>query len=317
MESMTIPQIATYISYIFVIVAYTVKVWKYFNMPQSVRWELYPVATESGQRAKYGGSYFEEPEFWTKPMHKNRLRGVWELVKKYLTMWGYYRRVKSYWFALYPWHIGFYLIVLFHGLALLGAILIQTAGLNISAGSASAGGLVLYYTTIVVAVSSFTLGMIGSIGLLIKRIADSDLRDYASPQNYFNYFFFFIVFASGMVSFAAADSTFTGYREFWVGLITLSGVEVQAAEYAHIMLFSLFLLYLPFTRSTHYITKILAFIKVRWDDAPNLGSPEADQRLSEALGWQVSWSAPHIQTGLTWGEAVTSVPAKEKEEGKG
>ena len=317
MENMSIPQIATYISYIFVIVAYTVKVWKYFTMPKNVRWELYPVSTESGERAKYGGSYFEEPEFWTKPIQKNNLRGVWELAKKYLTMWGYYRRVKSYWFALYPWHIGFYLIVMFHGLALLGAILIQTSGLEISAGSASAGGQILYYMTIIVAVSSFTLGMIGSIGLLIKRMTDSGLRDYASPQNFFNYVFFFLVFASGMVSFAIADSTFAGYREFWVGLISLKGVNIQAAEYVHIMLFSAFLIYLPFTRSTHYITNILAFIKVRWDDAPNLGSPEADQKLSEALSWQVSWSAPHIQTGQTWGEVVTNIPTMEKEEGKG
>ena len=88
MESMSIPQIATYISYVFVVVAYTVKVWKYFTMPKNVRWELYPVATESREKAKYGGSYFEEPEFWTKPLPKHKLRGTWDLAKQYLTMWG-------------------------------------------------------------------------------------------------------------------------------------------------------------------------------------------------------------------------------------
>ncbi len=223
--------------------------------------------------------------------------------------------MRSYWFALYPWHIGFYLIVLFHGLALLGAILIKTSGLEIAAGS-SAGGQIMYYATIIVAMSSFVLGTIGSIGLLIKRIADEGLRDYASPQNYFNYIFFLAVFVSGLASFALADSTFAGYREFWVGLISFKGVNVQAAEYVHIMLFSAFLIYLPFTRSTHYITKIIAFIKIRWDDEPNFGSPEADQKLSEVLSWQVSWAAPHIQTGQTWGEAVTNIPTIEKEEGK-
>jgi nitrate reductase gamma subunit len=238
------------------------------------------------------------------------------MAKKYLTMWGYFRRVRSYWFALYPWHIGFYLIVLFHGLSLLGAILIKAAGLEIATGSADVGGLILYYVTIVVALSSFSLGTIGSIGLLIKRTVDEDLRDYASPQNYFNYVFCLAVFVSGLVSYAVADATFAGYREFWVGLISLKGVNVQVAEYVHIMLFSVFLIYLPFTRSTHYITNILAFFKVRWDDEPNFGSPEADVKLAEALNWQVSWAAPHIQTGQSWADNVTNLPPAENEEGK-
>jgi len=38
----------------------------------------------------------------------------------------------------------------------------------------------------------------------------------------------------------------------------------------HIVLFDLFLIYLPFTRSTHYITRILAYFFIRWDDEPNL-----------------------------------------------
>jgi len=317
MESISVPQIATYVAYVFVIVAYAVKVRKYFSMPKNLRWEIYPVATEDKHKFKYGGSYFEEPEFWTKPIQKSQARGIWEMVKKYLTMWGYFRRVRSYWFGLYPWHIGFYLIVLFHGLALLGAILIKHTDLEIAAASVNVGGQVLYYATIVVALSSFILGTIGSIGLLIKRVVDKDLKEYASPQNYFNYVFFLVVFVSGLVSYAVADATFAGYREFWVGLISLQGLSVKVAEYVHILLFSVFLIYLPFTRSTHYITKVIAFFRIRWDDEPQFGSPEADRKLAEVLTWQVSWSAPHIQTGQSWGEIVTSLPAVENEEGKG
>ncbi|MFC1939339.1 respiratory nitrate reductase subunit gamma [Chloroflexota bacterium] len=316
MESITLPQIATYVSYVFVVIAYAVKVRKYFSLPKNLRWEIYPVGTEAGQKSKYGGSYFEDLEFWTKPVNKSQAKGIWEMAKKYLTMWGYFRRVRSYWFALYPWHIGFYLIVLFHGLALLGAILIKTANLDIAGTSANSGGQILYYATIAVALGSFILGTIGSVGLLIKRIVDRSLRDYASPQNYFNYVFFLIVFVSGLVSYAVADSTFTGYREFWVGLISLKGVAVHPAEFVHIMLFSVFLIYLPYTRSTHYITKILAYFKVRWDDKPNFGSPEKDEKLAEALNWQVGWAAPHIQTGQSWGNVVTNLPHTKNEEGK-
>jgi nitrate reductase gamma subunit len=231
-------------------------------------------------------------------------------------MWGYFHRVRAYWFALYPWHIGFYLIVLFHGCALLGAVLIKTSGLEIAGGSANLGGQILYYATIVIALSSFILGTIGSIGLLIKRTLDKDLRDYSSPQNYFNYVFFLAVFMSGLVSYLVTDSTFAGYREFWVGLISFKGVTVHPAEYVHIMLFSVFLIYLPFTRSTHYITKVFTYLRIRWNDEPNYGSPETDRKLAETLGWQVSWAASHIQTGQTWGEIVSGLPAVENEEGK-
>jgi len=313
MESFpTFPQVATLFAYVFVVLAYAWKVKKYFGMPTNLRWEIYPIAHEKGR--DHGGSYMEEPEFWTKPREKSIGRDIWEMAKKYLTMWGYFRRTRSYFFGLYPWHVGFYLIVLFHGLALLGAILIHAADLNISGGSGNAGGQFLYYLTIVVALGSFILGTIGSIGLLIKRLADKDLRDYASPQNYFNYLFFLGLFASGLAVYAVADATFTGYREFWVGIISAKGVHVAPAEYVHIIFFAVFLFYLPFTRSTHYITMLLVYFKVRWNDAPNYGGVEKDRKLGEILNQPVGWAAAHYQTGQSWGEVVAGLPEQEKGE---
>ena len=71
---LSIPQIATYFSYIFVIVAYTVKVMKIVRMPPHLRWELYPVPHENAY--KYGGSYYEELDWWTRPRQQNRLRDI-------------------------------------------------------------------------------------------------------------------------------------------------------------------------------------------------------------------------------------------------
>jgi nitrate reductase gamma subunit len=306
----TLPQIATYFAYVFVVVAYAVKVWKYFKMPTNLRWEIYPIPHEKG--SNYGGSYMEEPEFWTKAREKNTLKDIWEIAKKYLTMWGYYRRVKSYWLGLYPWHVGFYLIVLFHGLAFLGALLIQTVDLDISGGSANAFGQFMYYLTIVVALGSFILGTIGSIGLLIKRLTDHDLRDNASPQNFFNYIFFLALFVSGLVVFFATDGTFNEYRNFWIGLLTLEGADISVSEYVHIMIFAVFLVYLPFTRSTHYITMPLTYFKIRWNDAHHRGGFEEDRKLQEILDQPVAWEASHIQTGKSWGEIVAGMPEKEK-----
>jgi nitrate reductase gamma subunit len=279
-------------------------------MPNNLRWEIYPIPHEKG--SIWGGSYMEEPEFWTKAREKNTLKDIWDIAKKYLTMWGYYRRVKSYWLGLYPWHVGFYLIVLFDGLILLDALLMKTAGLDISGGSANTGGQFLYYITLIVGLSSFILGTIGSIGLLIKRLTDHDLRDNASPQNFFNYLFCLALFVSGLIVYFVVDSTFTGFREFWVGVISGEIIHVSAAEYIHIMLFNLFLIYLPFTRSTHYITLPITYFKIRWNDAHYRGGVEEDRKLKEILNQPVAWEASHIQTGKTWGEVVTGMPEKEK-----
>lgn len=305
MPSLSWLQIITILSFIFVIVAYSVKVRKYFRMPQNLRWDLYPIPHESGY--KHGGSYFEEPEFWKKPRRINRFRDMLELAKQYFTMAAYIKRTPSYWMGLLPWHIGFYAIVTFDAFLWLDAILMKTIGIQIAA-SASIGGEILYYMTIVLALSSFILGTIGSIILLLKRIFDDKLRDYASPQNYFNYIFFLAVFVTGLAAWAIGDSTFGSYREFWAGVFSLQSVGISGIETAHVLLFALFLFYLPFTRSTHYITIPLSFLKIRSSDAPNFGGDVSDRKLQDALGLANQWSGPHIQTGKNWGEVVSNIP---------
>lgn len=304
MNSQILPYLATYASYLFIVIAYTVKVVKIARMPLHLRWELYPIAHEKNY--KYGGSYLEEMEWWNKPRQKNSLRGILFKVRDYFTFPGYFSRNRSYWLGLYPWHIGFYLIVSFHIMSFLGAVFIVTTGINISADSLNVAGRVIYYLTLVCASGSFILGSLGSIILLAKRLTDRGLRAYASASNYFNYVFFLIVFLSGLFAWLLTDPTLSAYRDFWQSLITFKYAPVEPFAYTHILLFSFFLIYLPFTRSTHYITKIFAFFGVLWDDMPNLKGKVFERQIKEALKKQVSWSAPHIQSGKSWGEVATS-----------
>jgi len=300
---MPLAYIATYVSYIFVIVAYAYKVLKIARMPLHLRWELYPVPHEKGY--EHGGSYLEESEWWTKPQEKNTLRGVFLLLKQYFLFNGYFHKKRSYWVSLYPWHIGFYLIVLFHILTFFGALIMVTTSITISSAAASSLGIGLYYLTLVVAVSSFILGSLGSIGMLIERLVNKELKEYASPKNFFNYVFFLIVFLSGLVSWYFFDPTLSAYREFWAGLITLQYTHVEAATYTHIMLFSLFLIYLPFTRSTHYITILFGFFSVYWGDKPNLRGSDIERGVQEMLDKPVHWSAPHIQPIQKWSDIAS------------
>jgi nitrate reductase gamma subunit len=177
-------------------------------------------------------------------------------------------------------------------------------GLPVSGESPFTAGRVFYYVLLLMGVVSFVSGLVGSIGILIKRLSDDDLRPYATPQNYITYLFCMAVFLSGLYAWYFVDPTFSEYREFWMGLITWRPITVAPGAALHIILFDLFLIYLPFTRSMHYITRIFAFFLIRWDDEPNLRGSDLERTLVRQFGQKVTWSAPHIGSGKTWGEVV-------------
>jgi len=97
-----------------------------------------------------------------------------------------------------------------------------------------------------------------------------------------------------------------------VGLITLTPPALHSMTVLHIVLFDLFLIYLPFTRSTHYITRILAYFFIRWDDEPNLPGSKLEREIGELLRRKISWEGKHIPTGKSWAEAATESGLPEK-----
>jgi nitrate reductase gamma subunit len=300
----------TIFAYVFVTVAYSYKVSKYLKIPKGLRWELYPVPHEEGY--KYGGSYLEQVDWWKKPRHKSLGRSLLHILAKYLFMGSYFEKKRNYWFGLYAWHLGFMLIILFDVLIGIEAILMKLTGLEV-APSAGAFGAILYYATLGIGLTSFTLGAIGSVWLLVQRSLERDMRDYATPQNYVNYVFFLVMFLSGWAAWIIDDATFAGFREFWVGVITLTPVHVELWEWIHIVIFAAFLIYLPLTRSTHYITMILYDFWISWGDTPNSGEGEMEASVKENLNRRPDWSAPHFQAGGTWAELATKIPGDEGE----
>ena len=293
--------VLTYVGYLFIMAMYTAKAVKFLRLPRHLRWELYPVMHE--ERYRYGGSYFEEIDWITRTRRKGRLRSALFILKEYFTMGEYFKRHKSYWLVLYPWHIGFILIIGFH-ICTFFAAAAMLLGLPVSGESPFVAGRIFYYVLLLMGVVSFVSGLIGSVGILIKRLSDDDLRPYATPQNYITYLFCMAVFLSGLYAWYFVDPTFSEYREFWMGLITWRPITVAPGAALHIILFDLFLIYLPFTRSMHYITRIFAFFLIRWDDEPNLRGSDLERELVKQFGQKVTWSAPHIGPGKTWGEVV-------------
>jgi nitrate reductase gamma subunit len=297
----TVLAILTYFAYLFIVYMYTMKSVKYIRLPIHLRWELYPVIHEP--RYRYGGSRMEELDGHSRARQGGLIRSILYLLKEYVSLSEYYKKQKVYWSVIYPWHIGFILIITFHILAFFGALLLL-AGVPVGAGSPALGGKIFYFLMLFCGIVSFVAGLIGSIGVLIKRVVDTNLRDYAAPQQYFTYLFCLAIFGSGLYSWWFVDPSFSEYRQFWVGLVTLHPVAVAPASALHITLFDFFLIYLPFTRSMHYVTRVFAFFLIRWDDRPNRRGGEIERQLLTQFGRKVSWSAPHIEKGGTWAEQV-------------
>jgi nitrate reductase gamma subunit len=289
--------VATYIGYIFIVTMYTAKIVKYLKLPLHLRSEIYPLRSDQHEREEK--SYLENLEWWTKPRKKDFIGKTLYLIKEYFLLSDYFRSDKSYWLFLYPWHIGFILIITFHILSFFGAFA-ELLSFPVGANSPSLIGSALYYLSLGIGVTSFTAGLFGSIGILIKRWTDKKLRDYATPLNYFTYFFLLAVFLTGFISWTFADPSFHEYRAFWKGLITLRPIDVQTAASVHIFLFALLLIYLPFTRSLHYVTRFFGFFLIRWDDRPNLRGSKLEKEIEGFLERKVSWQAPHVRQGKSW-----------------
>ena len=306
--------VLTYVAYVFIVVMYTVKAVAWLRMPPHIRWDLYPVIPEESYR--YGGSCYEQQEWWTKPRPRHRLRSLLYALKDNLYMGEYYERNRPYWLFLLPWHLGFIFIITFHILCFFAA-LSMVGGLTIAAASPQLAGRIFYWVLLCTGGFAFIVGTFGCIGMPVLRLIDRGLRTYATPFNFFNYVFFLFVYASGLYAWIALDPTLVEYREYWLGLITLTPPHLHPATVLHIILFDLFLIYLPFTRSLHYITRIFAYYFIRWDDEPNLPGSKLERQIGGLLSRKISWEGKHIPAGKSWGEAATQKGfPEEKPDGK-
>ena len=305
--------VLTYFAYIFIVAVYAFKVAKWMRMPTHIRWDLYPVIHE--EQYRYGGSYYEKQEWWTRPRPKKTGRSLWYALKDSFYMGEYYKRNPLYWLFLLPWHLGFIFIIMFHILCFFAAIA-MVGGLTIAAASPDMAGRIFYNILLLTGGIAFVGGTFGCIGMPIIKLADRGLRTYAMPMNFFNYVFFLIVYSTGLYSWLVFDPTLTEYRTYWVGLVTLTPPTLHPVTILHIILFDVFLIYLPFTRSTHYITRILAYFYIRWDDEPNLRGSAMEKQINELLQQKQSWEGTHIPRGSSWAEAAMSSGLSETKKDK-
>ncbi|MFH2012531.1 MAG: respiratory nitrate reductase subunit gamma [Pseudomonadota bacterium] len=275
------------------------KIIKYFTMPLHLRWELYPLPHEKGR--EYGGSYFEELDWWEKPIEKSMMGQVKFMIPEILFVRALYHDNRKLWYVSFPFHFGLYLVIACMALLFVGAV-VNVAGLS----TQNAISVFLQSLAVILGAVGFILGTIGSVGLLLRRTFNEDLRSFAAPADYFNLVFILAIFLSGLLSWLYFDSTLAVSREYMKSLITFSPIAVGGSSLViHIILLSLFLIYLPFTHMTHFIGKYFTWHEVRWDDRINIRGSDIEAKVNKLLNVKQTWSAPHMKPGKTWAEIAT------------
>jgi nitrate reductase gamma subunit len=297
-------QLLMYVAYAVFFIGTAYRAYRMAAMPVHLRWDLYPIPHEKG-KAEYGGSYYEEIDWWTKPAEVSLSNELKEMSKEIIFIQSMYHNNRPLWIFSFPFHFGLYLSIVFVLLVFFGALL-TVLGVPVSAESTNVIGKIVHYITMPFGVVGAVLGALGALGLFFSRMIRTELRRTSAWTDYFNLILLFAVFASGLYVWAAEDIAYGAMGVFIADLISFKGTTPVSTGFAvHMVLAAAFLIYLPFTHMTHFVGKYFTYHKVRWEDHPNIKGGELEKRITEALGYRIDWSAPHIK-GKTWAEAATA-----------
>ncbi len=299
--------IVTWIALAVFVVACLARVVKWSRMPLHLRWELYPVAHEGAGRARYGGSYLEESEWWTKPRKVSLLGELKVMVPEILFLVALREHNRKLWTRSFPFHFGLYLVAIATAWMMFAGVV----GAFVPAAAATLGAITTTAVP-VVAGAGLVLGLLGAVGLLLRR-STRELRDYTAPADRFNLGFFIVAFAVAFATFVLVDRDFAIVSAFVANLVTFRMVAIPGSGLAVLLpmlsavLLALLAAYIPLTHMSHFIGKYFAYHAIRWKDEPNLQGGEQEATINELLGQPISWAAPHIRGDgtKTWLDAAT------------
>lgn len=282
---MTVLHILAYASVAVFIVAVVVRAIRLATTPVHLRWELYPVAHEK-DKVSYGGSYFEETDWWTKPQGKSLFGELKVMIPEILLLKGVWEHNKPLWVWSFPMHFGLYLVIGFAALVLITAFTGTQDGL----------GALLARIGWIVGPVGYILGSLGALGLFGYRLFSSKTRGFTPPSAYLNVLFLLALFATGLYVFATVTNPLESLAAFGRDFLTLgSAAAPSGAVAAHLAAALLFMLYLPFTHMTHFFTKYFTYHSVRWNDEPNQRGSKLEAAIQHQLTYPVSWSAKHLK----------------------
>ena len=270
-------------------------------LPMHVRWELYPVPHEPADKARYGGSFMEETDWWNHPRKTSPLGAVKATLPEVLLLSSVMAHNRQLWLRTFPFHLGLYLTATAVVLALLAGKSIPTV-------------------VLILGVSGLALGASGALALLIRRLTLPALRAHTVPADIFNLAFFIVTFACALITFVFVDRDGHKAMVFAANLASFNVVPFPGAGIAWILpvatvaLATSLIAYIPLTHMSHVVGKYFAYHAIRWNDKPNLAGGPQEAKIGKLLAHKVSWAADHIQGGgqKSWADLAMENPTETK-----
>ncbi|MEW6074097.1 MAG: respiratory nitrate reductase subunit gamma [Planctomycetota bacterium] len=285
------------------------------RMPIHLRWELYPVAHE-GKRARHGGSYLEEGEWWKKPRQVSLVGELKVMIPEILFLVALREHNPRLWVRSFPFHLGLYCIAACTLLMMLMGVAIE-----ISPGILAGGlGSILDLLVPVAGAIGLVLALAGAAGLLQRRLTAPELREFSAKADYWNLALFLVVFGIVFANFLLIDRDFTRVRALVAGLVTFDAAKTTGSGVAGILpavsmiAMSALVAYIPLTHMSHFVGKYFAYHAIRWNDAPNFPGGPQEKKIQGVLSQPVSWAAPHVKADgrKSWVDLATELPVEPK-----
>jgi nitrate reductase gamma subunit len=282
---------------------------RYARTPPHLRWELYPVPHEPPARAAHGGSYFEQLDWWTKPREFHFFAELGVMLAEILLLRGVWEHNRKLWFLSFPFHFGLYLIAASASLLVSSAIL---SGVNPAAAAGSIGyNLHVVYSA--AGAAGALLAFLGAAGLLIRRLADPEVRTYTTAGDVFNLLAFLVTLALLAAGYPRQWDQPT-LREITLALLTFDRtIRIPGLFAVGLVMAGLLAAYIPLTQMSHFIAKYFTYHSVRWNDHPAGNGSALEKKLADCLGYRPSWAAPHVGAdgAKTWVDIALSNPAQQ------
>jgi len=302
----TLVYLVAYLGTLACVALVVLNVAKYLKKPQHVRWELYPVGHEAGDRASYGGSYLEDVDWWKKKQESSLVNGIKAFLVEALFLHATFEHNKALWVRTYPFHGGLYLLFGGFGLTILAA-LAQLMGV--------VPGVFLTAVGKIVEVCSL-VGFLGVAGgacaLLCRRMHQKELRKYSTREHFFNLGLFAALGVLGLLTWLGNPSFFALGRDFIAHLLCFKFADTGSAAFSLYLILGFALAaYVPYTHMGHFFMKYFLWHDIRWGDQPTQDNTAIQGIIGTMLNYPVSWSAPHIQGdgSKTWAQVATTNPA--------
>lgn len=291
------------------VIAVAKKIFFIARLPRHLRWDLYPIAHEPH------GSRYENMDYWQLPAEKCLLGELAYMLPEMLLLKKTFLYNRSLWYFSFAMHLGFYLLMGWLTALIAGAAT-ELAGVPVQVASWW-WPMLLYYAALVLGVAGLTLGLAGTAGLLYKRLTDRGLREFSAPVTYLNLWLFLAMFGAGWLAWARTDPTFSLARRYVASLITLQPQTLaDPFMLAGVLLFSVFLMYLPFSRMLHFLAKYFFYHNIMWDDEGVRPGSDLEREILTYLRYEPEWSAPHMVPHASWLTQATSNPVAGGEKGE-